>query len=93
MILFLALKHYPLQVVIKDDEYNEDFGFLAQDVHAVIKEIVHQPTNNESALWTLNYQKLTPILVSAIQEQQSTIEDLNKRLLEMEEKIQKLINE
>ena len=81
------------QVVIKEDEFNEDFGFLAQDVHAVIKEIVHKPKSDESTLWTLNYQKLTPILVSAIQEQQSTIEDLNKRLLEMEERMEQLLKE
>ncbi len=66
-------------IIIKDDSH-EDLGFLAQEVYEVIPEIVVKPEDEESQLWSLNYEKLTPVLVKAIQEQQEEIEELKEML-------------
>ncbi|HRY32399.1 MAG TPA: tail fiber domain-containing protein [Bacteroidales bacterium] len=49
-------------------------GFAAQEVYPIIPEIVSVPEDENSALWGLSYDKLTPVLVKAIQEQQEIID-------------------
>lgn len=61
-------------------------GFLAQDLHQIIPEVVFQPENPE-AYWGVNYPDLIPVLVSAIQEQQETIEDQEERLSKQEQEL------
>ena len=36
------------------------------------------PQDEASALWSMNYEKLTPVLVKAIQEQQTIIDTLRQ---------------
>ncbi len=55
-------------------------GFIAQDVYEIIPEIVYKPDDTEKELWGMQYEKLTPILVKGIQEQQSEIENLNNTI-------------
>jgi len=62
------------------EEGNQDIGFIAQDVLSLIPEIVGVPENDETDLYSLDYTKLTPVLVKAIQEQQTIIEDLKTRI-------------
>ncbi|PKL85627.1 MAG: hypothetical protein CVV22_06905 [Ignavibacteriae bacterium HGW-Ignavibacteriae-1] len=57
-----------------------DIGFIAQDIFKIIPEIVSVPDNENAELWGLNYEKLTPILVKAIQEQQMKIDELERKL-------------
>ena len=68
------------------ETYNNDIGFLAQDVHTIIEEIVEKPENENNALWSMNYEKLTPVLVKAIQEQQKIIEELKTSETQMKAK-------
>ena len=72
------------------DSYDTDIGFLAQEVYQVIEEIVEKPENENNALWSMNYEKLTPVLVKAIQEQQSIIEDLKSKHLVMESEMNEI---
>ena len=72
------------------DEAQLEIGFLAQEVHQVIREIVHQPADEKSDLWTMNYNQLTPLLVSAIQEQQEIINQQKRMNTKQELLIEKL---
>lgn len=73
------------------DEAQPEIGFLAQEVHKVIHEIVHQPADEASDLWTLNYNQLTPVLVLAIQEQQEIINQQKKMNMKQERLIETLM--
>src|SRR5690606_35207411 len=48
-------------------------GFIAQDMYQIIPEIVGVPEDETTELWGISYDKLTPVLVKAIQEQQEII--------------------
>jgi hypothetical protein len=48
-------------------------GLIAQEVYKVIPEAVDVPENSATGLWGLNYDKLIPVLVKGIQEQQQQI--------------------
>jgi len=54
----------------------QDIGLVAQEVYEVIPEVVSKPENEQAELWGLAYDKLVPVLVKAIQEQQQMIEEL-----------------
>lgn len=61
---------------------SNDFGFLAQEAEKVIPEIVS--IDPGSAMYSVNYVKLIPVLVEAIKEQQTQIEELQARIEELE---------
>jgi hypothetical protein len=71
-----------------------DVGVLAQDVERVLPEAVRlapfdrkedgSSKSGENYL-TVQYEKLTALLIEAVKEQQATIEDQGKRLLALEE--------
>jgi uncharacterized protein YaiE (UPF0345 family) len=68
----------------KFDETNKRRVFLiAQDVQSVLPEAVSE---DESGSLSLQYQDLIPVLVKAIQEQQTIITDLTTRLTALENK-------
>jgi polyhydroxyalkanoate synthesis regulator phasin len=62
------------------NEGNNDFGFIAQDMYKIIPEMVSKPEDDTNELWGINYEKLVPVLVKAMQEQQQIIEEQNKRI-------------
>jgi hypothetical protein len=68
-------------------EWNEtdetDIGFIAQDIESIIPESVI--TNWDSEL-IFRQEKIIPVLVKAIQEQQSLIKALEQRILILENK-------
>ena len=66
------------------NKYNQ-IGLIAQEVLNVIPEIVAKPAN-EDGYYGLNYAGLTPILIKAIQEQQTIINDLKARVEILEAK-------
>jgi hypothetical protein len=53
----------------------QSFGFIAQDMANVLPEIVYKP-NDPDSYWAIDYSKITPVLVKAVQEQQQQIEQL-----------------
>ncbi len=76
-----------------------DVGFVAQEVYNVIPEIVYKPKNPEKELWGMMYEKITPVLVKAIQEQQKLIEnqqsvinDLKTQMVQQQKEIDELKN-
>jgi hypothetical protein len=78
----LALK--PVTYFYKSTEFKrrwfgteKQIGFIAQDVQKLYPELVS--TDTEGYL-SLDYAKLTPVLVKALQEQQIIIEEMKKQL-------------
>lgn len=75
----------PVYYKFKENDEKEHIGFIAQDVELVTPYMVR--INNSNGLEdcrVLDESALTKILVNAIKEQQSIIEDLTKRIEDLE---------
>jgi hypothetical protein len=66
-------------LTVKED-YSKAVGFIAQEVYQIIKEVAKKPADEDKQLWSMDYAKLTPVLVKAIQQQQKIIESLQAQL-------------
>jgi hypothetical protein len=78
------------KIKVDKDGGKNDFGLVAQDVFPVIPEAVSKPDDESKVLWGMVYDKLTPVLVKAIQEQQEEIALLKKATQEQQEEIKRL---
>jgi hypothetical protein len=58
------------------DEGRHDIGLIAQDVYNIIPEAVNKPGNEKKELWSISYDKLVPVLINAVKEQQQQIDEL-----------------
>ncbi|MDD5132028.1 MAG: tail fiber domain-containing protein [bacterium] len=67
-------------------EGKETIGLIAQEVYQIIPEAVSKPVDENNALWAMDYNKLIPVLVKALQEQQTQIEELKKQVAELSKK-------
>jgi peptidoglycan hydrolase CwlO-like protein len=52
-------------------------GFIAQELFEIFPNAVTKPANDDK-MWSVDYGKVTPLLVKAIQDQQATIEAQQK---------------
>jgi hypothetical protein len=68
-----------------DTNSTKSIGFFAQEVYQIIPEAVVKPKDPNEQLWGMEYEKLIPVLVKAIQEQQLEI-------LKLKEEVKKLSN-
>ena len=95
--LDLVKKLEPKQYRYKHDEDSIPvmYGIIAQDLETSLTEVgvtknstwllQHEPTEDEKKSdYSLDYTKLTPVLIKAIQEQQTIIEDLKTRIETLE---------
>lgn len=64
--------------ILLTDSYKQTIGFIAQDVHEIVQEAVTK--GSQSELWGMDYNKLVPVLVKSIQDQQGEIETLKKQI-------------
>lgn len=78
----------------KKDEYpdmrfsdGQQLGLVAQEVKEVLPELV---TEDAGGYYSVDYVKLTPILIEAIKEQQKTIEELKKKVSDKDELTERL---
>jgi hypothetical protein len=69
------------------DTGSESIGLLAQEVIDIIPEVVSRPQNQDTDLWGMSYDKLVPVLIKAIQEQQTEIELLKSELKAIRDKL------
>jgi hypothetical protein len=66
--------------IVISDSSAVQIGFIAQDLFKIVPEAVVQPENEEADLWAVDYTRLIPVLVKAMQEQQVIIEDLKAQV-------------
>jgi hypothetical protein len=67
----------------------KDIGFIAQEVEEIIPEIVREKEvifNKEENYKTVDYEKITAVLVEAMKEQQDQINDLKKEIQTLKSK-------
>jgi trimeric autotransporter adhesin len=64
-------------------------GLIAQDVEKVFPELVNEGPNGYKSI---DYSKITPVLIEAIKEQQKQIDSQNKRIDELEKAVSALLN-
>ena len=68
-------------------------GLSAQEVERVFPEIVtNSAIENDQGYKTIWYDKMVPLLVEAIKEQQKIIDNQNSRLANLEEQLTQLLN-
>ena len=66
------------------DKKDLQTGFLAQELYSIYPQAVHiGGTDVKTDPWMIDYSRLTPLLVKAVQEQQSQMNDLEKQLTEL----------
>lgn len=64
-------------------EKGHDVGLIAQEVEKVLPEVIQI---RKDGIKAIAYEKVVPLLVEAIKEQQTTIENLESRLKLLEDK-------
>lgn len=77
------------QLKILPDSENT-IGFIAQEVYKIVPEAVMKPVNEDQELWGMSYEKLTPVIIKGIQEQQIEINELRIQNQELEARIQRM---
>jgi hypothetical protein len=60
-------------------------GFIAQEMQEVVPEAVSGEDGGEEMM-SMDYGRITPVLVAALQEATNEIKALKQRVLELEEK-------
>jgi trimeric autotransporter adhesin len=60
-----------------------DIGLIAQEVYSIIPEAVVKPADEEKDLWSMSYEKLVPVLIKGMQEQQTIIEAQQREIEEL----------
>lgn len=72
----------------EDQGGTDDFGFIAEEVHAVLPEIA--PKNHKGQIEGVEYGKITPYLVEAIKEQQMQLETLKAENEALKVKVERM---
>lgn len=70
--------------------HQRQIGFAAQDIEKIYPEIVQTDPNGYKSV---DYGRLTPVLVEAMKEQQFEIDSLSKQNEKLEDKIMNLQSE
>jgi len=66
-------------------------GLIAQEVNKIIPEAVIVPEDESKSLWSMDYEKLIPVLIKGMQEQQKIIDDQNNQIDQQQKTIDDLI--
>ena len=68
----------------KKNGYHE-VGMIAQELNTLVPSAVQEGGDDEMEMpWSVDYAKLTPYLIKAVQEQQTIIDDLKSRIETLE---------
>jgi len=80
-VMKIKPREYDYKNATKIDNGNHSFGFIAQELKLIVPEIVY----GEEGSMSIGYGGLTPVLVKAIQEQQTQIETMKSSLCKLGE--------
>jgi hypothetical protein len=86
-----------MKVKVRDFEFKDDpverlnTGFVAQELFDVYPNAVTKPVDSKY-LWQIDYGKMTPLIVKAVQDQQEEIESLKKTISKLEKIVEQLSN-
>lgn len=72
------------------DNGENTLGFIAQELYEVLPEAVQKPADETKSLWSINYDKIVPVTVKAIQELNSKIDTLKAENAALKEKLSKM---
>ncbi|MFZ4582781.1 MAG: tail fiber domain-containing protein, partial [Paludibacter sp.] len=84
-----------MKIQVRDYVYKADTsktlvtGFIAQELYEIFPNAVTKPANDDK-MWSVDYGNVTPLLVKAIQEQQSTIVSLQNTVSTQQQQINEL---
>lgn len=76
-----------------DDEYGypgkikRQYGLIAQEVEEIIPDVVGERKMYDETYKLIRYEKIVPILISAVQDQQKQIEDLKTEINSLKQEI------
>ncbi len=71
----------------------QTLGFIAQELYKIFPEAVQRPKDESKTLWSVDYDKVIPVVVKALQElnnQVETLESENNKLKQQLRKIEQL---
>lgn len=91
-ILNQLMSMKPYTYHLKDNEATDplSYGFMAQEIEQIMPGLVMKiPDEKGNALLGMNYTNFAVLAIKAIQEQQSIIEEINNKNLELHKKIEK----
>ena len=71
------------------DTGKKDYGFIAEEVGKVLPEIVEWSADSEYAN-SMDYIRIISFLVEGVKEQEKKITDLQNKLVDMNEKLEKI---
>lgn len=70
-----------------DDSKKVQTGFMAQELYEIFPQAVSKPRSADEVAekdpWMVDYGRVTPLIVKAVQEQQQVIDDLKKQIQEL----------
>ncbi len=73
-----------------EKQSRETIGLVAQDVYRVVPEAVERPADENASLWCMDYQKLIPVMIKGMQEQQQLIKEMQEKIERLEKELKKL---
>lgn len=79
----LSLKTY--HYIGQDDDAPLEYGFIAQEVLKEFPSLVYESKSGLDSFYTLNYGAMGALAIGALKEQQLMIEELKKRIQQLEE--------
>ena len=68
----------------------QTLGFIAQELYEIFPLAVQKPEDENEALWSVNYDKIIPVAVKAIQELNTKVESLEAENKSLKQQLNKL---
>ncbi|HDR68701.1 MAG TPA: tail fiber domain-containing protein [Bacteroidaceae bacterium] len=84
---------YENGILIVSEDSRSNIGLIAQELVEIIPEAVNRPGNNENDLWSISYDKLIPVLINGIKEQQAIIVNQQMKLEMLESEIKEILEQ
>lgn len=87
IVMNLKPVHYTKRSASNEGDMHDEFGFIAQDIHKILPEIVKGEETDTSYL-SLDYNSFIAILAKAVQEQEAHTQTLEERIAALELQLQ-----